>query len=251
MEHRLVELTHAHKLSHLGSCLTALPIIDHIYKTKNANDIFILSSGHAGLALYVVLEKYEKRNAEQLLNKYGIHPCLDPENGIYASSGSLGSAITVAVGYAFGDPHKNVHVLISDGECAEGSVWEALAFAHKHGLHNLKIHVNVNGFSAYDSVDKWDLFWRIKSFHPDVQVWFTKNPKTSFMDGLNAHYAMMSDEHKEEMISMLNAESFCVTPLRSYEQGFKDFVAYCRLGLWSVGQTAKRLSNALYQRWFI
>jgi len=251
MERRLIELTYDHKLSHLGSCLTALPIIDHIYKTKKANDIFVLSSGHAGLALYVVLEKYEKRNAEQLLTKHGIHPCLDPENGIWASSGSLGSAVTIAVGYAFGDPHKDVHVLLSDGECAEGSVWEAFAFARRHGLINLKIHVNVNGFSAYDAVDRWNLFWRIKSFNPDVNVWFTKNPKTSFMDGLNAHYVRMTEEDKEELLTMSNEGSFCVTPLRSYEQGFQDFVTYCRLGVWSLGQIAKRLSDKVYQRWLV
>ena len=214
MERRLIELTYKHKLSHLGSCLTALPIIDNIYKTKNANDLFMLSSGHAGLALYVILEHYEKRDAEQLLTKYGIHPCYDPDNGIWVSSGSLGSAITVAVGTAYGNPYKNIHVLLSDGECAEGSVWESLTFANREKLDNLKVHVNMNGYSAYDSVDRWNLFWRIKSFYPDANVWFTKNPTTSFMNGLNAHYVRMTEEDKEELLKMTNENGFCVTPLR-------------------------------------
>jgi transketolase len=251
MERRLIELTYKHKLSHLGSCLTALPIIDHIYKTKRSHDIFILSSGHAGLALYVALENYEKRDAEELLTKYGVHPCMDPENGIWVSSGSLGSAITVAVGYALGDPLKDVYVLLSDGECAEGSVWESLAFAQRKSLVNLKVHVNVNGFSAYDSVDRWNLFWRIKNFYPDATVWFTKNPKTSFMDGLNAHYVRMSNDDKEELLQMTNADGFCVTPLRFYEQGWQDFLTYCRFGLWCIGQYTKRLSRSVYQRWFL
>lgn len=251
MERRLIELTYKHGLSHLGSCLTALPIIDHIYRTKQPHDLFILSSGHAGLALYVVLEKYEGHNAEHLLEKYGIHPCYDPDHGIWATSGSLGTAFTVAVGYAYGDPLKNVHVLLSDGECAEGSVWEGLALAHRDKLHNLKIHVNVNGYSAYSSVDPWNLFWRIKSFHPDVNVWFTRNPRTSFMDGLNAHYVRMTEKDKEEILGMINEDTFCVTPVRFYEQGFKDFLAYCRFGLWCVGQYTKRFSRSIRERWVV
>jgi transketolase len=251
MERRLLQVTYDHKLSHIGSCLTALPIIDHIYRTKGVNDIFILSSGHAGLALYVVLEKYEGRNAEQLLEKHGIHPSKDPENGIWASSGSLGSAILVAVGYALGDKTRDVHVLISDGECAEGSVWEALAFAHRKNLKNLKVHVNINGYSAYDSVDQWNLFWRLKSFNPRVNVWFTENPTTSFMNGLNAHYVSMSEKHKDELLGMVNEKGFCVTPLRCYEKGFQDFSSYCRSRLWNFGSNTKRLSRQIYERWFI
>jgi transketolase len=224
--------------------------MNDIYSTKGKNDIFILSSGHAGLALYVVLEKYEGRDAEQLLEKHGLHPCYDPQNGIWASSGSLGSAVTLAVGYAFANKKRNVHVLISDGECAEGSVWEALAFAHKTSLDNLKVHVNINGFSAYDPVDSWNLFWRIKSFYPSANVWFTENPKTSFMDGLNAHYVRMTEEDKEELLKMTNEVGFCVTPLRCYEKGLQDYFTYCRLGLWCLGQYTKRFARAIYQRWF-
>lgn len=251
MERRLVQVTYDHKLSHIGSCLTALPIIDSIYRTKSVNDIFILSSGHAGLALYVVLEKYEGRNAEQLLEKHGIHPCKDPENGIWASSGSLGSAILVAAGYALGDKTRDVHVLISDGECAEGSVWEALSFAHHKNLTNLKVHVNINGYSAYDPVDRWNLFWRIKSFNPNVNIWFTENPKTSFMNGLNAHYVSMTEKDKDEMLGMINEKGFCVTPLRCYEKGFQDFFTHCRSWVWNFGSNTKRFSRQIYERWFV
>ena len=103
-------------------------IIDEIYKSKNEEDIFILSSGHAALALYVILEKYEGKDAEELFLKHGGHPHRDEENGIYCSTGSLGLGITVAVGRALADKNRKVHVLISDGESAEGSVWEALRF---------------------------------------------------------------------------------------------------------------------------
>jgi transketolase len=130
LKKRILEIAYKNKLSHLGSYLSSLGIIEEIYKKKNPEDIFILSSGHAALALYVVLEKYENKNAEYLLKKHGGHPHRDEENGIYCSTGSLGMGITVAVGRALANPKRKVYVLISDGECAEGSIWEALRFIY-------------------------------------------------------------------------------------------------------------------------
>ena len=100
LKKRILEIAHKHKLSHLGSYLTAVDIIDEIYRIKNPNDIFILSSGHAALALYVVIEKYEGKNAEELFLKHGGHPHRDEKNGIYCSTGSLGLGITITVGRA-------------------------------------------------------------------------------------------------------------------------------------------------------
>ena len=76
LKKRILDIAYKHKLSHLGSYLSAVDIVDEIYKTKNPEDIFILSSGHAALALYVVIEKYEGKNAEELFIKYGGHPHL-------------------------------------------------------------------------------------------------------------------------------------------------------------------------------
>ena len=111
----------------------------YINKNKNKEDIFILSSGHAALALYAVLEKYEGKNAEELFLKHGGHPHRDEENGIYCSTGSLGLGITVAVGRALANKNRKVHVLISDGESAEGSVWEALRFIQENNLTNIEV----------------------------------------------------------------------------------------------------------------
>ena len=69
LKKRILEIAYKNKLSHLGSYLSSVDIIDKIYAKKNPNDIFILSSGHAALALYVVLEKYENRDAEELFKK--------------------------------------------------------------------------------------------------------------------------------------------------------------------------------------
>src|ERR1700727_736274 len=139
---RLMDISFRHKLSHLGSCMTALPIIQTIYALKEPDDIFILSSGHAGLALYVVLESYLGVNAEKLLEKHGVHPNRDVKNGIICSSGSLGSGLPIAIGHALADDTRTVHCLISDGECAEGSIWESLQFIGETGLSNIKVYVN-------------------------------------------------------------------------------------------------------------
>ena len=126
LKKRILDIAYKNKLSHLGSYLSAVDIIDKIYKKKNKEDIFILSSGHAALALYVVIEKYEGKDAEELFSKYGGHPHLAEKDGIYCSTGSLGTGITIAVGRALGKPSRKVYVLISDGECAYDRDWETV-----------------------------------------------------------------------------------------------------------------------------
>ena len=194
LKKRILEIAHKHKLSHLGSYLTAVDIIDEIYRTKNPNDIFILSSGHAALALYVVIEKYEGKNAEELFLKHGGHPHRDEKNGIYCSTGSLGLGITIAVGRALANKNRKVHLLISDGESAEGSVWEALRFIKESNLPNIEIYVNVNGYAAYDKVDVKYLVDRLKVFLPSINIGYTSVNQYPFLRGLNAHYHVMSEK---------------------------------------------------------
>jgi transketolase len=192
---RILEISYNHKLSHLGSCLTMMPILEDIYNNKKEEDIVILSAGHAGLAQYVQIEKRYNIDAEMLLEKMGIHPVRDPENKIFVSTGSLGSGILVSVGLAIANKSRNVYCVLSDGECAEGSVWEALAFCQKTKLSNLIIHVNINGFSAYDAVDREYLENRLKCFLPSIVVHQTQNPE--YLGGLNAHYHVL--KNKEEI----------------------------------------------------
>lgn len=194
LKKRILEIAYKHKLSHLGSYLSAVDIIDEIYKSKNKEDIFILSSGHAALALYVVLEKYEDKNAEELFLKHGGHPHRDEDDGIYCSTGSLGLGITVAVGRALVNKNKKVYVLISDGESAEGSVWESLRFIQENNLSNIEIYVNVNGYAAYDKVDTKYLVDRLKAFLPSINIKYTNVNQYPFLRGLNAHYHIMSEE---------------------------------------------------------
>ena len=194
LKKRILEIAYKNKLSHLGSYLSSLSIIEEIYSKKAPEDIFILSSGHAALALYVVLEAYEGKNAEMLFKKHGGHPHRDEENGLYCSTGSLGMGITVAVGRALANSKRKVHVLISDGESAEGSIWEALRFIKENNIQNIEVYVNINGYAAYDKIDKEYLTERLKVFLPNINLRYTTVNQTPFLKGLNAHYHVMSKE---------------------------------------------------------
>lgn len=194
LKKRILDIAYKNKLSHLGSYLSSVEIIDEIYTNKHPDDIFILSSGHAALALYVVLEKHEGRDAEELFKKHGGHPHRDEENGLYCSTGSLGTGITIAVGRALANPKRKVHVLISDGEAAEGSIWESLRFIKESHVENIEVHVNINGYAAYDKVDVEYLVTRLKAFLPTINLHFTTVNQAPFLKGLNAHYHIMSEE---------------------------------------------------------
>ena len=113
---RILDIAYANKLSHLGSYFSSVGIIEDIFSTKEEEDIFILSSGHCAVALYVVLEKYLGHNAERLFLKHGGHPHRCEEDDLHCSTGSLGMGITAAVGRAVANPERTVHCLISDGE---------------------------------------------------------------------------------------------------------------------------------------
>jgi transketolase len=201
---RLVEIAYKNKLGHLGSYFSSLEIIDEIYSKMDKDDVFILSSGHAALALYVCLEKYKGVNADMLFEKHGGHPHRDEENFIYCSTGSLGLGITVALGRAVANPNRKVHVLISDGECAEGSIWESLKTIVEQNITNIEVYVNVNGYAAYMEVDSVYLEQRLKAFLPSINIRYTSVEQFPFLKGLNAHYHIMNEENYQEALNILS-----------------------------------------------
>ena len=196
---RLIDITYQEKLSHLSSCLSALPIIEEIYTLKKEDDIFILSNGHSGLALYCVLEAKYGINPIELLHKHGIHPGKDVANKLYCSTGSLGSGLPIAVGHALANRLRSVWCLISDGECAEGSIWESLAFIYKHRLDNLQVYVNINGMGAYDYIDTDNLKNRLKSFLPNINIRESSIPDYGFAKGLLSHYYVLKPEDYDKI----------------------------------------------------
>jgi len=202
---RLLKLLYEHKEEHVGSCFTCLDIIDNIFAKKAEDDIFILSNGHAAYALYVILEKYyDHVDADALVEKHGGHPNWDEENHIYCSTGSLGSGIGIAVGRALANPDRMVYVTITDGEAAEGIVWEALRYIEEYNVDNIEIHVNANGWACYDPVDVDYLERRLKAFLPRIIVHRTDVNEFPFTQDLDAHYYKLTKEDYEEGLKVLN-----------------------------------------------
>ena len=177
----ILDISKRNGLTHIGSSLTVLPIIEEIYKEKKPDEKFVLSAGHAHLAHLVVMNP---ETAEDMILKHGIH--CTTEAGCDVSTGSLGHGLGIAVGMALANRERNVYCLISDGECAEGSVWEALRVAYEQGTYNLKVYVNINGWASYQTVDGELLRKRLDTFFP-TQTRFTiqEEPFT----GLKGHYA--------------------------------------------------------------
>ncbi len=227
LRHRIIEISHEAHASHLGSCLSAIDLIDAIYEIKGKDEKFVLSNGHAGVALYVILEK-KGLMSQPSLNQFHVHPDRNIELGIDVSTGSLGQGLPIAVGMALADRSKRVFAMLSDGECAEGSVWEALRIADEMKLSNLCIVINANGWGAYDAVSFPRLVRRLKGFtdnvteidgHNTKQILEALNTKVSgiqvivantnsdqfsFLKGQDAHYYVMSQDDYEQAKELLN-----------------------------------------------
>jgi transketolase len=152
-------------VGHIGSALCIADIIAALYDgvlripspDDPARDKFLLSKGHAVLALYAALHLRGWLSSEQLdtycgdATLLGVHP-EHGLTGIDFSSGSLGQGLTIATGAALaarlqGSPRR-IFALLSDAECNEGSVWEAVQFAAHHQLSNLVVIVDFNGQQA-------------------------------------------------------------------------------------------------------
>lgn len=194
LKKRILEISYKYGLSHIGSCITAVDIIDEIYKVKKKDEPFILSSGHAGLALYCVIEKYLGIDAEKIWKHHGTHPDRCKLCGLGCSTGSLGQGLPIALGMAFADRQKKVWCLISDGECAEGSIWEALRIKREQKLDNLKVYCNMNGYSALGQIDTTWLVGALKAFCPDIKIKMTDFKGFDFLTGVSAHYYKLTEK---------------------------------------------------------
>lgn len=148
--------------SHIGSCFSIVELLSVLYfKKLKKNDTFILSKGHAALALYCTL--FEKKILSKFeLDSYGknnsnlMAHASHKVNGVEFSTGSLGHGLPYAVGKALGEKinktKNNVYVLISDGELNEGTTWESFLFASFHKLDNLFIIIDYNKIQSLDFV---------------------------------------------------------------------------------------------------
>lgn len=153
-------------VGHIGSCLCVVEILAALYggvlcsspEREPDRDRFILSKGHAALALYATLAVRGWLSETELdsfcgeNSPYGVHPDA-AVRGVDFSTGSLGQGLGIAVGAALGarlqGSERRTFCLISDAECNEGSIWEAAMFAAHHRLGNLMAILDCNGQQAF------------------------------------------------------------------------------------------------------
>ena len=150
---RILELAQINKEGHIPSSLYILDILYNIYSIIQPKDKFLLSKGHAALGLYVILEHFKKIDPVLLNNfcsfdsHFGGHPCSNI-SVIEASTGSLGHGFPIAVGMALAKKIKKeegkIYVIIGDGECNEGTIWESALLASHHNLDNLYCFLDYN-----------------------------------------------------------------------------------------------------------
>jgi transketolase len=165
-------MVHKAKASHIGSALSIADILAVLYGSimcinpKDQNDRFrdrfILSKGHACVALYATLAEIGFINKEQL-STYGddfswlMNHISHKVNGVEFSTGSLGHGLSFGVGKALSTKIRGENwrtfVLLGDGEMDEGANWEALMFASHHKLSNITAIIDYNNLQSLDTVE--------------------------------------------------------------------------------------------------
>ena len=189
-----VDMTHHGKSSHVGSVLSMADFMAVLYGSvlkidpsmprHPDRDRFILSKGHAGAGVYACLAERGYFDTELLKQHYqngsifSGHVSHKGVPGVEFSTGSLGHGLSVGAGMALSARRRgrshNIYVVLSDGECDEGSNWEAILFASHHMLGNLTVTVDYNKIQSLKSVsdtlalepfeDKWLAFgWHVQS----------------------------------------------------------------------------------------
>lgn len=183
-----IEMTHAAHASHIGSVLSVADIVAVLYGNvmkifpndpqNDGRDRFVLSKGHAGIAIYSVLAEMGFFPVEELDTYYqngsklSGHVSNKGVPGVEFSTGSLGHGVCVACGMALAakldKKQHHVYAIIGDGENEEGSVWEMSLFASHHKLDNFTVIVDHNMGQAMGTCEeviglnnlakKWEIF---------------------------------------------------------------------------------------------
>ncbi len=169
----LIRVAVKNKAGHIAPSLSCVDILVALYyAVMEPEDRFILSKAHGGYGLYAILADKGLLPKEKWEN-FDLPGCVERnmEIGIEAGCGSLGHGLPMAVGLAWGlklqGKSGRVFCLMGDGECQEGTTWEAVQFAVHHELGNLSIIIDDNKLQAMDFTDdviSGDLSKKFESF---------------------------------------------------------------------------------------
>lgn len=154
--------------AHLGGSFSMIESLITLYEViMSKNDKFILSKAHASFPLCLLLQ-------EKGFNpKLTTHLEIDIKNGIHCTTGSLGHGLPIATGMALARKKQKIkgkiYVMISDGECQEGTTWESFLIASKHKLDNLVLIIDYNKIQALSPINDVlplsDLGKKLKAFN--------------------------------------------------------------------------------------
>jgi transketolase len=191
----ILDMIYKAKASHIASCYSVVDILNMLYGSilaidakcpNNPNrDYLIMSKGHASAALYATLAYYGFfpiaelasycKNASRLAGHITTQV-----PGIEFSTGALGHGLSVACGIALTTCQK-VYVIMSDGECDEGAIWEAALFAAHHRLANLTLIIDYNKIQSFGRVEE------ILNLEPLADKWQAFNWQVVEIDGHHYH----------------------------------------------------------------
>ncbi|MBQ7496478.1 MAG: transketolase [Selenomonas sp.] len=204
---------------HLGGAFSCADILAVLYgkvlhlspaqPSDSERDRFFLSKGHVAIAHYAALAETGFLSRDELLNfeqsgsEFPTHEVINPDIGVESSSGSLGYGLSVGIGSAlYAKRHGlnyHVYVLMGDGECNEGSIWEAAMAAARLKLDNLTAVVDVNG----QSLDGFTA--EIMPVHDFKQVWSGFGWQVEVADGhdLEKLAEVFSERHENVPLVVL------------------------------------------------
>ena len=205
IKENILRIVHKANSSHLGSCLSVVDILTVIYseivdkvaiKNKDKKrDIVIMSKGHAAAAYYAVLNNYGYISNSDLENyledgtKLGGHIHHFENDFIELSTGSLGHGLPYGVGTALAqkkfDSSGRTFVIISDGECDEGTTWECALLANQYQLSNLVVIIDRNLIQSLDSTEN------VLALEPLATKWASFNWNVLEIDG-HSHEELFS-----------------------------------------------------------
>ena len=210
IKQRIMEIGHKTGAGHVPSAMSVTDLLCSIYdQVDPKKDIVILSKGHGVLAQYVILNELGLFPDEVLatyVQPGGLseHSTLMPEYGIYASTGSLGHGLPIALGYAIADKKRRVICIMGDGELDEGSNYEAFKLMFDLKLTNVTPVVEINDWQGFKKTSDWTFALVNKddptTTFPMYKTFFSVKGLgmgKKYQDKLDSHYAKITDEVME------------------------------------------------------